>query len=40
MPKQILKDRALTSMEKKRRFTDKAASIDKDMDAAIQNIDW
>lgn len=40
MPKRIHKDRVLTSMEKKRRFTDKAASIDKDMDEAIQNIDW
>lgn len=27
-------------MEKKRRFTDKAASIDKDMDEAIKKIDW
>ena len=36
----INKDHALSSMEKKRRFTDKAASIDKEMDEALRNIDW
>lgn len=36
----IYKDHALTSLEKKRRRTDKAASIDKDMDEALSNIDW
>ena len=36
----IYKDHALTSLEKKRRRTDKAASIDKEMDEALNNIDW
>ena len=41
MAKQRLyKDHALTSMEKKRRHNDKAASIDKELDEAIANIDW
>lgn len=36
----IYKDHALSSLEKKRRATDKAASIDKAMDEALSNIDW
>lgn len=36
----INQDHALTSLEKKRRFIDKAASIDKELDEAIANIDW
>ena len=31
----IYKDHALTSLEKKRRRTDKAASIDKELNAAF-----
>ena len=38
--KRVFEDHVMTSMEKKRRFVDKAASIDKDMDEAIQNINW
>lgn len=38
--KRLYKDHALTSLEKKRRHTDKAASIDKELDEAIANIDW
>lgn len=36
----IYKDHALTSLEKKRRLTDKAASIDKELNAAFLGIDW
>lgn len=36
----IYKDHALTSLEKKRRRTDKAASIDKELNAAFLGIDW
>lgn len=36
----VFQDHALSSMEKKRRYTDKAASIDKDLDEAMKKIDW
>lgn len=36
----IFKDHAMSSTEKKRRQDDSFASIDKELDEAIQNINW
>jgi hypothetical protein len=36
----VFKDHALSAVEKKRRHTDKIASIDVALDNAIANIDW
>lgn len=36
----INQDHALTALEKKRRHIDKAASIDKELDEAMADIDW
>ena len=36
----VFKDRALSSVEKKRRHTDNIASIDEALDRAISDIDW
>ena len=38
--KRIFKDHALSGAEKKRRQDDKMASIDRDLDEAIKNINW
>ena len=36
----VYKDHALSAVEKKRRHTDKAASIDAALNNALANIDW
>jgi len=41
MPKKrIHEDRAMTSAELNRRFSDNAASIDQELDEAISRINW
>ncbi len=38
--KRIFSDHALTGREAKRRFDDKACSIDAELDAALAAVDW
>lgn len=40
MTTKIHEDRPLTNTEKSRRFKDRLASIDEDMDEAFENINW
>ena len=40
MHKRVYEDRLLTQREAKRRFDDRACSIDTQLDEAYQHIDW